>query len=586
MDTEVTDRILDHFPEDDMERPNQPADIARSAIRLLGTRRLPPTPDNFQRAYAEVAGEKAEKPKDAATQPESARPEPRWPDAIRPLIKQWEAHQSGLNQAKKREMLERVLINFGHDSLQLFDKLSGLARSWSESGGGGTVLEEETDHAGASPEAPAASSSAGLMKPLPFGIQPAVLNGTGKGGGATEAAPDSWPSLRQALVGNLRLLADSCAPRWPDLAERAGHLASAVSASDSADSHHFGELAAVWRELLVRSEDDHELSIGLRRLVGLLFLNLGELVGDETWFSGQMAAMQALIDGNLSPDALHGAERGLRDLVFKQGVIKGSLDDAKEKLRSLITTFIDRIGTMSDDADGYHARIGAYSEQIGQARDIGELGTVIEGLTSDMDGMRHALRNSHGELNEARAQAEQAEQRIHALETELAQVSNLVREDQLTGALNRRGLDEAFMRELARAERLTAPLSISLLDLDHFKKLNDSLGHQAGDEALKHLTRVVRDLLRPTDSLARYGGEEFLILLPNTDLDGAEHILKRLQRELTRQFFLHANDKVLITFSAGVAERAQEEGQAALIARADAAMYRAKAAGRNRVERG
>ncbi|MDD5388218.1 MAG: GGDEF domain-containing protein [Gallionellaceae bacterium] len=574
-----------------MERPNQPADIARAAIRLLGTRRLPPTPDNFQRAYAEVAGEKVEKsvekPKEAGaksepTKPEPAKPELRWPDAIRPLIKQWDAHQTGLNQSKKREMLERVLINFGHDSQQLYDKLAGLARSWSESGAGGTVLEETA----ATPEAP--PSSAGI----PAGVlenSRLALKDTGPSGhkaGATESAPDSWPSLRQALAGNLNLLADSCAPRWPDLAERAGRLSGVISGSVAADSSHFEELSGIWRELLIRSEDVHELSIGLRRLVGLLFLNLGELVGDETWFSGQMAAMQALIDGNLNPESLHGAERGLRELVFKQGVIKGSLDDAKEKLRSLITTFIDRIGTMSDDADGYHARIGAYSEQIGQARDIGELGTVIEGLTSDMDGMRHALRSSHSELNEARAQAEQAEQRIHVLETELAQVSNLVREDQLTGALNRRGLDEAFSRELARADRLEAPLSISLLDLDHFKKLNDSLGHQAGDEALKHLTRVVRDLLRPTDSLARYGGEEFLILLPNTDLEGAEVILKRLQRELTRQFFLHANDKVLITFSAGVAERGKEEAQADLVARADAAMYRAKAAGRNRVERG
>ena len=97
---------------------------------------------------------------------------------------------------------------------------------------------------------------------------------------------------------------------------------------------------------------------------------------------------------------------------------------------------------------------------------------------------------------------------------------------------------------------------------------------------------MVRGFLRPTDSLARYGGEEFLIVLPNTCLDEAQKTLKRLQRELTRQFFLHANDKVLITFSAGVAERAPEETQATLVARVDAAMYRAKAAGRNRVECG
>lgn len=543
-----------------MERPKQPADIARAAIRLLGERRLPPTPENFRHAYAEVAGEKVDSPPAVA----AGAPDIRWADAIRPLIKQWDAHQTGLSQAKKREMLERVLINFGNDSQKLHDKLTALARSWSS--GANTDAPEE-------------------------GGAPALAESVGKAAPPTPAAAMSvpapaWPALRQALSGNLNVLADNCEPRWPDIAERAGRLARALAASGSPEDRHFEEIATIWRDLLIRAEGDHELSTGLRRLVGLLFLNLGELVGDESWFTGQMAAMQALIEGNLNSDAVRGAERGLRELIHKQGVLKGSLDDAKAKLRSLITTFIDRIGAMSDDADGYHARIGAYSEQIGQASDIGELGAVIEELTHDMDGMRQALRGSHTELQEARAQAEQAEQRIQALESELAEVSNLVREDQLTGALNRRGMDEAFEREMARADRLVAPLSISLLDIDHFKKLNDSLGHQAGDEALKHLTRVVRDLLRPTDSLARYGGEEFLILLPNTDLDEAERILKRLQRELTRQFFLHDNDKVLITFSAGIAERVVDEAQAALIARADAAMYRAKAAGRNRVERG
>ncbi len=545
-----------------MERPTQPAEIARAAIRLLGTRRLPPTPDNFRRAYLEMSGEREE------VTPRVEKQEPRWPEVIRPLVKQWDTFQNGLTQAKKREMLERVLINFGNDNHQLFDKLGGLARSWAATGGAGSVLDM-VDLPGL-PPAP---------HPAAAPLMPAAV---------TAATPisDSWPVVRQALVGNLNLLVGSCEQRWPEQAERAGKLARSMAAAQEVSEADFSELAGIWREILIRAEDDHDMSIGLRRLVGLLFLNLGELVGDETWFTGQIAAMQALIDGNLNADALSGAERGLRELVFKQGVIKGSLDDAKEKLRSLIATFIDRIGAMSEDADGYHTRIGLYSEKIGQAHDIGELGEVIEGLTSDMNGMRQALRSSHGELKDARAQAEQAEQRIHALETELAQVSNLVREDQLTGALNRRGLDEAFTRELARADRLDAPLSISMLDIDHFKKLNDSLGHQAGDEALKHLTRVVHDLLRPTDSLARYGGEEFLILLPNTGLDEAEHIMKRLQRELTRQFFLHGNNKVLITFSAGVTERDHGEPEAAIVARADAAMYRAKQAGRNRVERG
>jgi diguanylate cyclase len=240
---------------------------------------------------------------------------------------------------------------------------------------------------------------------------------------------------------------------------------------------------------------------------------------------------------------------------------------------------------MTRSTDGYHARIGEYSEKIGQARDISELGDLMGGLTADVGQLRDALRNNHAELVDARTQAEQAEERIQVLEKELAQVSNLVREDQLTGALNRRGMDEAFSRELARADRLDTPLSIGLLDIDHFKKLNDGLGHQAGDEALKHLSKVVRGLLRPTDILARYGGEEFLILLPNTGLDEAEQVMKRIQRELTRQFFMHENERVLITFSAGVAQRISGEDEKTMLGRADAAMYAAKSHGRNRVER-
>ncbi len=110
--------------------------------------------------------------------------------------------------------------------------------------------------------------------------------------------------------------------------------------------------------------------------------------------------------------------------------------------------------------------------------------------------------------------------------------------------------------------------------------------NQAGDRALVHLAQVVRQLLRPTDSLARYGGEEFLILLPNTGLDEAIKVMQRVQRELTRQFFMHENQRVLITFSAGVVELAPGEDREGVIARADAAMYRAKVSGRNRVERG
>ena len=162
-------------------------------------------------------------------------------------------------------------------------------------------------------------------------------------------------------------------------------------------------------------------------------------------------------------------------------------------------------------------------------------------------------------------------------------MSELVREDQLTGSLNRRGLDDVLDREIARADRRASPLCIAMLDLDDFKQINDKYGHIAGDEALIHLVRVIKETLRSMDVIARFGGEEFLIVLPDTPLEEAIQTVTRLQRELTKQIFMHNHTRLLMTFSAGIALRKELEDQAAMIKRADIALYEAKKAGKNRV---
>jgi diguanylate cyclase len=534
-----------------MEHPAQPSEIAREAIKRLATRKLPPTPENFRRAYNEVTGKGGEPPA--------------WPQAIRDLLKQWDNYQAGLTQTKKRDMLERVLINFGNDPEQLADKLGSLARNWSQAQSDAAAVEEGEGEAGAA--AKEAVSSPGAATAV----------------SAATATTDG--RLGELIAGYLQVLGKDCAPLWPDLSSRSQALAEAIAAKGHAmEAEHVEKMGRIWRELLVRAEDDKEYVGGLKRLLGLLFENVAQLVSDDVWLSGQMAAMRAALDGTLTSHALFEAERGLQEVVQRQQALKGSLNEAKEKLRQLISTFIDRVGEISDSTGDYHGRIQAYSERIAAADDISQLSDVIDGLSTDMQQMRDQMKRSHEELVEARNHVQEADHRIQALEKELEEVSNLVREDQLTGALNRRGMDEAFEQEIARAGRTAAPLSLSLLDIDHFKKLNDSLGHQAGDQALVHLARVVKKLLRPTDVLARYGGEEFLILLPNTEAGEGQQVMQRVQRELTKEYFLHDNQKVLITFSAGVAEMRAGENRDGLIARADAAMYKAKASGRNRVE--
>ena len=151
--------------------------------------------------------------------------------------------------------------------------------------------------------------------------------------------------------------------------------------------------------------------------------------------------------------------------------------------------------------------------------------------------------------------------------------------DGLTGIANRRTFDAVLQRELARAERSGRPVSVVLLDLDHFKALNDDHGHQMGDEMLRQVAALLVDGCRSTDTVARYGGEEFVVVLPDCDAVEATARADELRRAV-----LAAPTPVPVTLSGGVAEYpAHADGFSTLVGRADEALYRAKREGRNRI---
>jgi diguanylate cyclase len=343
------------------------------------------------------------------------------------------------------------------------------------------------------------------------------------------------------------------------------------------------QLRSFWLKVELRGGDKVKIQEGLVRLLRLLVENVGELVEDEEWLHGQIATLQGIVANPIDKRVIADAERSLRDAIIKQSLLKKSLTDAKTTLKMLMTSFIDRLGDLTESTGDYHQKIEGYSQKIGKTNNITELSHILDDIMQDTRVIQASALRSHEELVRTRKQVQESEDKIKQLEQELEQVSELVHEDQLTGALNRRGLDEAFEREATRADRNESPLCVALLDIDNFKRLNDTLGHQAGDQALVHLTNVIRETLRPSDSVARYGGEEFVIILPDTDIENGETTISRLQRELTKKFFLHENDRILITFSAGVALRAPQEDQEDAIARADKAMYQAKKAGKNQV---
>jgi len=511
-----------------------PAEIAREAFRRLAVHRIAPTPEAYRDIYNEIAGIAPE----AAPPLGSADP---GPESVLVQFATRLADGNGMGDlADFGRRLNRAVKSRDWD---------GYAKALSQ------LVERQ-------------------VAPVKKGIELAEL-------------PEGEQSriLRDLLSRTLTLAVASLLSGTPALVAEAESLGAATKLAHSEEA--LAEIAVRLKQLCyqieVKSGDTAEQQELLLRLFKLLLENVSELLDDDSWLRGQIESVQALIAGPLDQRALEDATRSLKDVIYKQGQLKHSLSDVKLTVKNMMMTFIDRLGQVAATTGDFHEKIGGYSDKISRAENITELNSILDEVLKETRIVQNEALKARDKMVLAQQEVHDAEQRIHALEAKLQHMSELVREDQLTGSLNRRGLDDVFERETARADRRGTPLCIAVLDLDDFKKLNDTYGHIAGDNALKHLVKIVKDTLRSMDVIARFGGEEFLILLPETSIEAATQTMTRLQRELTRHFFLHDNEKVLITFSAGVALRKPNEDQTELVKRADKAMYQAKQTGKNRV---
>lgn len=589
-----------------------PSEIARETLKQLMSRRMAPSPENYRAIYNEIAGitDKSDSgspdselktllfslPKETPAQQRltrqldqslkasnlnefrstliefikehSAESELEWGELIAELLRQWEAKQSGLTPGRKRESLDRVLSAGTKNSELLYGRLQNLTKAWAQNSPATDDIELVEGH-------PAAGVEPSPTPPASPTVSPTAVS----------RASELLPELRDIFVFALEATVATQLDDEPELAAETRAIAAAVRSANTLKAMQ--ELMASVKRLAYRlefvSEDRSELRGGLIKLLQLMIDNVNELVVDDHWLNGQIDMVREIVARPLNLRTINDAEHRLKEVIFKQSQLKHSLMEAKEALKQMLAGFVDHLAEFADSTSDYHDKIEVCVTKISKADDITQLKDVLDEVIHETRIIQINAQRSRDDLRVTKQRVDEAEQRINELQTELDRASALVRHDQLTGTLNRRGLEETFESEVSRSQRRKSPLCIALLDIDNFKRLNDSLGHDVGDAALIHLVTVIRETLRPQDTLARFGGEEFIILLPDTGLEDAKKALVRLQRELTKRFFLANNEKVLITFSAGLTDLRPDDTQASITKRADEAMYEAKRTGKNRV---
>ncbi|UJP02699.1 MAG: diguanylate cyclase [Nitrosomonas sp.] len=559
-------------------KDSNPTIIARETLRQLATLRIPPTPDNYHKLYNQISGNSEENSNSAvagSTSLESSTGNtavdtaPAWGETIEVLLKQLESKHGTLTTAKKKEGVNRVLTKFSKDSKQLHNKLKALIDSW----GALAALPQESN------------ASIEIEDTIP------QTGADQEGAQPKQAAVESNHSVGHFTDQLLELLAQVLeqviAAKVDDtaLADEAKALARQVrKIEEMAEMERFSaEFKQFCRQFDERGESGRKLQQGLLKLLSMLMKSTGELLAEDQWVGAQINKLRETISRPLDFQVIEQAEHYLEEITQRQEIIRRNLSEAKLTLKKMVTSLITNIEELSDTTGGYQEKLEQYSEIISKTDDIKELNQLLVQIMEETKQMQKSALNYRNDFLAARAEVNLAQDKINQLETELQEMGEKVHEDHLTGILNRRGLDTAFERETSRSIRHKTPLCFALLDIDNFKLLNDTHGHKVGDDALVYLVESVKDTTRPEDVVSRYGGEEFVILLPNTSLDEAVQILSRIRRNLTKKFFLHENKRLLITFSAGVAQLQADESQESVFKRADEALYRAKKGGKNQI---
>ncbi|MBL8325465.1 MAG: GGDEF domain-containing protein [Rubrivivax sp.] len=530
------------------------AQLAKAALVRLAQARLEPTPENFARAYAEEAG--AEPPAAAAPAPPALANVPvPWAGLIERVVRGLERGGKQWTAARRKQSLQRVLEGASHDEQRLAPRLQALLQAW-EADRAQAAVETLPEPAGAATASDAGAGTLGLPETAaPMAEAVAALHA------AVDSGLGDADERAAALARRLRLAARTLdEQRGPGAAHQVANVATE---------------AQRW------FDQRHEVVRQLGSLCAELAQGLTELTEDASYSRGQCEALRAQLQQPLDLRGLRQAGAVLADTRARQASVQREREEARAALKELLAGMVGEVGALQQETGGFESAFERHAAAVEGAENLPALAAVVQAMLADSRRIRTAVSGSHQRLQQGAARAAALEARVRDLEGELRRISDQAHTDALTQVANRRGLERLFAQECERVARTGLPLALGLLDIDNFKKLNDRLGHAAGDTALKSLAGAVRERLRPGDHVARFGGEEFVVLMSGLGLEESCQALTRLQRSLSASLFLHDGEEVFVTFSAGVTLWREGEPMEATVERADGGLYRAKRNGKN-----
>ncbi|MGH8671982.1 MAG: GGDEF domain-containing protein [Burkholderiales bacterium] len=241
-------------------------------------------------------------------------------------------------------------------------------------------------------------------------------------------------------------------------------------------------------------------------------------------------------------------------------------------LESMLAALASATDGMVNDIALHSQQIRAMLQGVADAGDLDEIVDLLDSTLSKSDAMLDTVRAAREDFAEIK-------QAVNDIKAEMGENLQWTHDERCIGTTGRFAMERALLIEIARAKRGQSKLSVAMVDLDQFHRINERFGQTVGNKYLLHLAMLVKSMLREADILVRYSGEEFLLILPETDCAGAKLVIDRLKAIVGNTPMQFEQHSITTTFSAGLAQLAAEENGYALILRADAALLEAKRAG-------